>query len=186
MSAQEKSSLLKIDLETVDPLLREPREVIFNSEYLQDNEEHMKEVQPRLAELLEKQSFLSPEEMKFFRAGSLSTYDLIYSADPDYWDEHALTYKVLYNAQKNFTDSSLMDESNMVKVDRKRIVTNVEWFYEKLTKDSPRYSEWLEWVTFEMRPEERKDFLYGSLLTAMPFYLTREGEKLYEIFGELA
>ena len=60
---------------------------------------------------------------------------------------------------------------------------NLDWLEIKLEKDSPDFSKWMNGIVEELPTNtDRSDFIFGSLLAIMPFYLRAEAEDLDKKF----
>lgn len=179
----ERESLLAIDIFTIDEFTNRSQEEFYSRDYLRSQQNHMRRFQPNLEHLLKKQPIFTPLRNRYFMAGAFATYDLIVTANYEHWTTHELSKDIINTTKRNFHDAYILDIESGIKMRGDRMVSDVSRFYEQLTEDSPTYAEWLQMRVNDVSEKRSAyDFIYGSLLTAMPFYYSREGERLAKIF----
>jgi hypothetical protein len=183
MSEIESGGVLGITFEKVADFLNRDEGEFSSDKYLQVNRLHMQEFHPHLSDVIQSQPVTDPNEHRFFAIGALSTYDLIRFSDPTYWDNNPLTSEVVYAALMSFRERAVVDQDGDFKSKRGRIIANMDSFYETLSKDSPVFADWLEWNKQNMSTFEFNGFLFGALLTALPFFLTRQSQQLEAQLG---
>lgn len=174
-----RESLLGLDFETVANFIDRPDDSYFSVGYLQEILRHLKVNQPELIRTLGSQIFPEVEKSTHFLAGALSTYDLIVSADEEFWGNKKIDKSVIHVVRENVVDSIVFS----VKDDEALDGFNLDLFYQKLSKDSPDFVEWVEYQASRINGTRQiNDFLSGVILIAMPFFMIREAEELERRF----
>lgn len=176
-------SLLNISIETVADCVEQLDGILHTREYKRGMKNHMKRYQPHIAQMVSAE--YKPDAIKnaYFRAGSFSTYDLIVSADPTFWEKNKVNKDAIKTTKEKFKDASIRTSTGDVMIRDRRIVTDVRDIYVQLATDSPTYAQWLQEQVDQIDGHPQvNEFIYGSILTAMPFYITRENERFARIF----
>ncbi len=146
------------------------------AEYVQSVMSKMMVEQPSLALFLReiRRSIDIEDEFIYFLAVAMS-YDMISQSLPESAIKYRITPSTLEVVRHDIFDHVDLTEG-------KREIDLI-WFYDRLQKDSPAFTDWLSDMTSQLgRFKERTDFILGALLVAVPFFKVIEAEELENSF----
>ncbi len=116
-------------------------------------------------EYLSQQKTRAKFDEETFEFASTITYDMLPSAIR----EIPLSFHDIHNAKESIKRHTIGNKKNA------RLV-NLEWLVDELEEDSPDFMNWMSDVLEEIEPENKSAFLFGSLLTVLPFYLRGQNQ----------